>query len=423
VEASSGGLVTDKAVTVNVTDVNEAPTAVTLSNQTTSLAENTSTSSRIKVADIAITDDALGTETVTLSGADADSFEVDAGVLYLKAGTALNYEAQSSYAVTVSVADAALAGSTAVTANYSLSVTDVNEAPTAISLSANTIAENVTVGSGIEIGQLSVTDPDASGNSNVLSLSGADATSFKIEGGKLVFVGSSPNFEEKSSYSVTVTSTDGSLVKSQGFTVNVTNVNEAPTAVTLNGTNGSDTLTGGDGNDTIYGGGGDDVLIGKLGIDWLYGDAGNDTVDGGGDSDTLHMSGAGPLEFTFDASKGEMTVKSDAEGTDILKGIEAVVVDLNTGYFLAPFLWLNSDQNTRLDKMRDSMRTDDVLVFGGAATVTFQDAVVVVANMQSSFWDDDTITVTHTEAEAEQIALFEEVFRAGGVDLFQVIPG
>jgi hypothetical protein len=69
------------------------------------------------------------------------------------------------------------------------------------------------------------------------------------------------------------------------------------------------------------------------------------------------------------------------------------------------------------------MRTDDVLVFGGAATVTFQDAVVVVANMQSSFWDDDTITVTHTEAEAEQIALFEEVFRAGGVDLFQVIPG
>ena len=40
---------------------NSAPTAVILSNTINSLAENTSTATRIKVADIAITDDALGT--------------------------------------------------------------------------------------------------------------------------------------------------------------------------------------------------------------------------------------------------------------------------------------------------------------------------------------------------------------------------
>ncbi|MGV0986792.1 MAG: cadherin domain-containing protein, partial [Limnohabitans sp.] len=118
-----------QSLTVGVTDVNEAPTAVALSNTPTSLAENTNTSSRVKVADIGITDDALGTNTVTLTGTDASYFEVDAGVLYLKAGTALNYESQSAYAVTVSVKDNALPGSTPVTTSYSLSLTDVNESP------------------------------------------------------------------------------------------------------------------------------------------------------------------------------------------------------------------------------------------------------------------------------------------------------
>ena len=46
-------------------------------NPTTALDENTDTASRIKVADIVVTDDGLGSETLTLSGADATSFEID----------------------------------------------------------------------------------------------------------------------------------------------------------------------------------------------------------------------------------------------------------------------------------------------------------------------------------------------------------
>ena len=82
------------------------------------------------------------------------------------------------------------------------------------------------MGTGVEIGTLTVTDPDASGNNNVLTVS--DTSNFKIENNKLIFIGTSPDFETKASYSVTVTSTDGSLVKSQAFTINVSNVNEAP---------------------------------------------------------------------------------------------------------------------------------------------------------------------------------------------------
>ena len=117
-------------------------------------------------------------------------------------------------------------------------VNTANQNLTVITLSANTLLENTTIGTGIEVGALTVTDPDGNGNTGlVLGLSGADAASFAVRSGKLVFVGTtSPDFENKPSYSVTVTSTDGSLVKSQAFTVNVTNVNEVPTAIALSAT-------------------------------------------------------------------------------------------------------------------------------------------------------------------------------------------
>ena len=78
------------ALSIAVTDVNEPPT-VSLTNTVTTLAEDTDTATRMKVADIVVTDDALGTNVLSLSGADAALFEIDGGVLYLKAGAVLDY--------------------------------------------------------------------------------------------------------------------------------------------------------------------------------------------------------------------------------------------------------------------------------------------------------------------------------------------
>jgi autotransporter-associated beta strand protein len=122
----AGGLFTEQQVTVTVTDVNEAPTAVALVNVPASLPESTSTSSRVKVADISVTDDALGTNTVTLSGADAGFFEVEGTELYLKAGTALDYGAKSSYAVTVNAQDTSLSAA-AVSSGVTLRLANVPE--------------------------------------------------------------------------------------------------------------------------------------------------------------------------------------------------------------------------------------------------------------------------------------------------------
>ncbi|MEJ0020173.1 MAG: SdiA-regulated domain-containing protein [Acetobacteraceae bacterium] len=109
---------------------NQAPTAIALTNQTTAIAENTSTATRLKVADIVITDDGLGASNLALTGADAAFFEVDNTGLYIKAGTALDFEAKASYAVTVTVDDPSVGAAPDATAEFTLSVTDlVNENP------------------------------------------------------------------------------------------------------------------------------------------------------------------------------------------------------------------------------------------------------------------------------------------------------
>ena len=65
----------------------------------------------VKVADISITDDGLGTNNLTLSGSDAASFQVIGSALFLKAGTPLNAATKPTYHVTVSVDDPSVGAS------------------------------------------------------------------------------------------------------------------------------------------------------------------------------------------------------------------------------------------------------------------------------------------------------------------------
>ncbi len=111
--------------------VNAAPTALALNNKLSSIVENTSTTTPIKVADIAVTDDALGTNTLSLTGADASFFEINGNALFIKAGTKLDFETKTSYSINVNVDDPAIGSTPDVTTAYTLAVTDVvNETPT-----------------------------------------------------------------------------------------------------------------------------------------------------------------------------------------------------------------------------------------------------------------------------------------------------
>ncbi|TRX40149.1 SdiA-regulated domain-containing protein [Flavobacterium restrictum] len=120
---------------------NQAPTVVALTNTTTSVLENSNTTAAVKVADIAVTDDGLGTNNITLSGADANFFQITGSSLYIKAGTVLDYETKTSYNVTVNVDDTTVGNTPDASVNFVLAVTDVAvETTAAVSVSISEVA-------------------------------------------------------------------------------------------------------------------------------------------------------------------------------------------------------------------------------------------------------------------------------------------
>ena len=223
----NGGTATQDVV-ITITGTNDGPTNITLSAST--VAENVAAGTLI--ATLSATDvDAGDTFTYALvageGGNDADNglVEIVGNQLKVKSGALIDFETKPVLQLNVKVTDA---GGLSYTKALTIDVSDVNEAPTNITLSANTITENVTVGTGMKIGDLAVQDPDASGNNNVLTVEGTDRTLFQIRNGsELFFTGAtSPNYEAKPSYSITVKSTDGALTYSKAFTINVIDVNE-----------------------------------------------------------------------------------------------------------------------------------------------------------------------------------------------------
>jgi len=104
---------------------NQAPTAVALANTANSVLENSNTTSSLKISDILVTDDGLGTNNLTISGADASFFEIKNAGLYIKAGTVLDYETKTSYSITINVDDTTVGSTPDASVNFTLAVTDV----------------------------------------------------------------------------------------------------------------------------------------------------------------------------------------------------------------------------------------------------------------------------------------------------------
>ncbi len=226
-------------VTINITNVNEAPIFADGESITRSISENTAADVNIGTA-ITATDVDGNTLTYTLGGADAESFDIDSENGQLMTKVALDYETKASYTIKIIVSDGVLTD----TINVSINVIDVDEsvpnsAPifsdgetTTRSVAENTAAET-------HIGQpVSATDVD--NNTLSYSLSGTDAATFGIEStnGQLKTI-ASLDYETKNTYTVIVTANDGSLTDTITVTINVTNVNEAPTFAEGESTNRS----------------------------------------------------------------------------------------------------------------------------------------------------------------------------------------
>jgi VCBS repeat-containing protein len=239
----SGGLTYDETFTINVTDVNEAAPRITSNGggatALINIAENATAVTRVTASD-ADTRQTLAYSIV--GGADAAKFTINSSTGALSFVSAPNYEAPTDsggnnvYDVTVQVSD----GSGGVDSQaISVTVTAVNERPTDLSLSANTVAEHAA--NGTVVGTVSGSDPDA-GDTKSYSLTNTAGGRFAINrttGALTVANSTLLNYEAATSHAVTVRVTDrGGLTYDETFTINLTNVNEAPS-----GTNATVTIT------------------------------------------------------------------------------------------------------------------------------------------------------------------------------------
>lgn len=165
------------------------------------------------IGNVSAVDADLG-ETITYSVDDA-RFEVDNGVLKLKAGESLDFESESSVTVNITATDSLGA---MYTESFIIAVNDVNEAPTDIALSNNTVDEN---DAGAIIGALTVTDPDV-GDSHSFTLSD---NRFEVVGGNLKLKdGVSLDYDSETSVLVNVKATDsGGLMYDEDFEITVVN--------------------------------------------------------------------------------------------------------------------------------------------------------------------------------------------------------
>lgn len=204
--------------TINVTNVNEQPTSITLGS--TSFNEN-SLSETIGVISTA-DDDSSDSYTYELSGADAESFEIVSSSLKLKDSISANYEVKNSYAITITSTDS---GGLTASEDFSLTVNDINDAPSAIEVSNLQTDENSI---GALLDSIVITDEDAASETYSYEISGDDADSFEVVEGQLkVKSDVSLDYETKASYSITLTATDSTnLSISKDLTITATNLND-----------------------------------------------------------------------------------------------------------------------------------------------------------------------------------------------------
>ena len=228
----NGGSFT-KQFLINVTDSNDVPTDLTIDNNL--IQENRPIGTfigRFTTTDI---DLGSGPFVYTFVGGVGSnhnsSFRISNDSLYTN--TLLNYETQNTYYIRVRTTDNGLF----IERQFTISITDGNDAPTALSINNTTIRENVV--NRTRVGEFSTTDVDLTNTfsySLVSGLGSTDNASFVILGNQLQ-TNSSFNYEQKNKYFIRVRSTDnGGLWVEDTFSINIADSNDAPTQISLSGT-------------------------------------------------------------------------------------------------------------------------------------------------------------------------------------------
>jgi hypothetical protein len=208
------------------TPTNTAPQDIYLSNDT--INENNSINTIIGT--LATSDTFGDTHTYAINQTlDWSSFNISGDSL--RASQSFNYEARSSYTISIRSTDQ---GGLFYDKTFTIYINSVNEAPYGINLNGS-IPENSPTGT--TVGTLSTLDTDGDTSFTyelINSISYPDNNKFNLTSGGTLTSKEIFNFEEKNYYTINVRTTDsGGLTYDGLVTVPITNVNESPTYIYL----------------------------------------------------------------------------------------------------------------------------------------------------------------------------------------------
>ena len=242
----------EQTITIDVTDLNDT-TPIFTSGTTATIAEGTAFSTTTAVYTATATPDVDGdTIAWTLTGDDADLFNINSstGKVTFATATTPDYESgRTSYRFDVTATVGT--GSTAQTATQTvtLSVTNLNEAPIISTNSGSDIALSVLEGTTIQTPIAKIVASDGDGDTLSYSLSGADAADFSIDANGLLKFAASPSFSAPADsgtnnvYNITVTVSDGTgagaLSDTIALTISVLTASGATAPTISSGATGS----------------------------------------------------------------------------------------------------------------------------------------------------------------------------------------
>ncbi len=337
-----GGLTDTAEVCVNVTPVEDAPTAVD------DLAETDE--------DTPVTIDVLANDT----DPDGDALTVT-GATSPDGTVSPNFDGTLTF-----TPDPDFTGVTTIT--YTVSDPDGNEDTATVTVTVNPLNDGpdavddvvpgpILTGTPVVIDALvNDTDPEDDDLTIISATVPPEQGTVEIVNNEVVFT-PSPDFEGMAVIDYTIEDEDG-LTDSATITVPVANgiVNgtdvgetidlgytgdpggdrvdagdallpgEAPDDDIIEAGGGNDTVIAGAGDDDVFGGTGDDLIEGNAGDDTLLGEAGDDTIDGGDGDDTVEggtgndtiTTGAG-ADTVFGGDGNDVIDTTDADPTDLGK--------------------------------------------------------------------------------------------------------
>ncbi len=221
----------EKVFTITINDLNEGPTDIQISK--TDINENQAIGSIIGsfTSVDEDTDDSFTYTLVEGEGSDDNaSFSIDDDKLL--AGISFNFEAKASYLIRVKTEDG---DGLSFEKPFTISINDINDNPTSVSLSVLGFDENLPIGD--RIGALETADQDG-GDRHIYTFVNNENNNNElftiIDNG--LYTNALFNYEERDTYFINVQSNDqrGGVVTNL-ITVGINNENDVPTDITLAG--------------------------------------------------------------------------------------------------------------------------------------------------------------------------------------------